>query len=100
QIAAGSRFESESDSGISHFLEHMLYRGTPSHPSAHDLAWAVERNGGALDATTACDTGTLSLLAPPDQLLGLVPVFAEVFQRPRFDGIEIERGIVHEEILE
>jgi len=100
QLAAGSRFETESDNGISHFLEHMLYRGTPSHPSAHELAWAFERQGGSLDATTACDTGTLSLSAPPDQLPGLVGAFAEVFQRPRFDGIDIERGIVREEILE
>lgn len=100
QLGIGSRFESATDNGISHFLEHMLYRGTPSHPSAHQLALAIEREGGALDATTACDVGTLTLTAPPGRLLDLVPIFAEVFQRPTFDGIDIERGIVREELLE
>ncbi len=100
QLAIGSRFEAEPDNGISHFLEHMLYRGTPTYPSAHALSRAIERRGGALDAATACDTGTLTLMAPPGQLLALVPTLAEVYEQPRFDGIDVERGIVREEILE
>ncbi len=100
QLAVGSRFESAADNGISHFLEHMLYRGTASYPSAHALCRAIERRGGALDAATACDTGTLTLTAPPEELLGLARTFAEVYEKPRFDGIDVERGIVHEEILE
>lgn len=100
QIRVGSRFESEDDSGISHFLEHMLYRGTDEHPSAHALSLAFEQWGGSLDATTSCDIGTLSLSAPPSRLSALVPTFVDVFRRPLFDGIDIERGIVKEEILE
>jgi predicted Zn-dependent peptidase len=100
QIRIGSRFEVEADSGISHFLEHMLYRGTQRHPSAHALSLAFERCGGSLDATTACDAGTLSLSAPPEHLAALLPDFYDVFHQPLLSGIDIERGIVKEEILE
>lgn len=100
QIRVGSRFESAQDNGISHFLEHMLYRGTRELPSAHELALGIERWGGSLDAATAADAGTLSLLTPPENLERLIPTFAEVFQRPLLDGIDVERGIVREEILE
>ena len=61
----GSRFESASDNGISHFLEHMLHRGTARYPSAHALAFAIETLGGALSAMTYVDHGALSLTAPP-----------------------------------
>lgn len=100
QLSVGSRFEQPGDNGLGHFLEHMLYRGTRQYPSAHELALAVERRGGSLDATTACDTGTLTLHLPARQLPELLPVFADVYQRPVFSGIEIEKGIVREEILE
>lgn len=100
QIRVGSRYESEGDNGISHFLEHMLYRGTERHPSAHALSLAFEQWGGSLDATTSCDIGTLSLSAPPARLSELIPTFVDVFRTPLFDGIDIERGIVKEEILE
>src|SRR5690606_24478954 len=52
QIRVGSRFESPAENGISHFLEHMLYRGTPRYPSAHDQALAFETLGGTLLAAT------------------------------------------------
>jgi predicted Zn-dependent peptidase len=58
QIRVGSRFESPAENGISHFLEHMLYRGTPRYPSAHDQALAFETLGGTLQAATAKDFGS------------------------------------------
>jgi predicted Zn-dependent peptidase len=100
QVRIGSRFEAAPDNGISHFLEHMLYRGTRELPSAHELSLAIERWGGSLDAATSADAGTLSLVAPPENLERLIPTFAEVFQRPLYHGIDVERGIVREEILE
>lgn len=100
QLSVGSRFEQPDDAGLGHFLEHMLYRGTERYPSAHDLSLAIERRGGSLDATTACDTGTLTLHLPSRQLPELLPVFADVYCRPVFTGLDIEKGIVREEILE
>ncbi len=100
QLTVGSRFESPADNGISHFLEHMLYRGTESYPSAHAQALAFESLGGTLAAATATDMGSMAITVPPHNLHAVFPVLAEVFTAPRFDGITIERGIVSEEILE
>ncbi len=99
-LRVGSRFESPDQNGISHFLEHMLFRGTPRHPSAHELIHAVEAQGGSLAAATSADHGSLTLEAPPDTFEGLVPVFADAFQRPILRDLALERGIVREEILE
>ncbi len=100
QIRTGSRFESAEENGLSHFLEHMLYRGTPTHPSAHQQALAFENLGGTLQAATAKDFGSMQIALPPERLSEVMPLVAEVFQRPIFTGIDIERGIVREEILE
>jgi len=100
QIRVGSRFESAEDNGISHFLEHMLYRGTPRFPSAHDQALAFETLGGTLQAATAKDFGSMQISLPPERFLDVLPLVSEVYQQPILSGIEIERGIVQEEILE
>ena len=99
-IGTGGRHEEAGVAGISHFLEHMLYRGTKEHPSAHELALAFESFGGSLMATTSSDTGTLEVSVPPAHLKDVMPLFAEVFKAPSFSAIDIERGIVTEEILE
>jgi predicted Zn-dependent peptidase len=99
-VRVGSRFESQRENGISHFLEHMLHRGTPSHPSAHAQAYAFEELGAALSAATYADHGTLSVVVPPENLSAILPMLAEVLQRPVFSSLEIEKGIVREEILE
>ncbi len=99
-VRAGPAFEQKSENGVSHFLEHMLYRGTTAHPSAHEQAEAFESLGGTLTAMTYVDHGSLVIGVPPESFDAVLPLFAEVYLRPIFDGIEIERGIVREEILE
>ncbi len=96
----GSRFDPAGQSGISHFLEHMLYRGSETHPSPHALAHGFERLGGSLEAATLVDHGMLSLDLPSENVVQALPLFCEVFRKPVLQGIDIERGIVREEILE
>jgi predicted Zn-dependent peptidase len=96
----GSRFEAAADNGISHFLEHMIYRGTRRVPSAHAVNLAFERLGGSLFASTQVDHGIYSLTLPPDSLDEACSLFGEVLTEPAFRDIDIERGIVLEEILE
>lgn len=96
----GSRFETEDDNGISHFLEHMIYRGTRRMPSAHAVNLAFERLGGLLFASTQVDHGIFSLSLPPESLDDACTLFGEVLSQPAFLDIDIERGIVLEEILE
>jgi predicted Zn-dependent peptidase len=99
-VRVGSRFERESDNGISHFLEHMLYRGTKRLRSAHAVNHAFERLGGYLYASTQADYGVFSLTLPPESLEDACTLFGEVLGEPAFHDIEIERGIVLEEIRE
>ena len=96
----GSRFETREDNGISHFLEHMIYRGTRRVPSAHEVNLAFERLGGSLFASTQVDHGIFSLTLPPESLDPACRLFGEVLSQPAFLDIDIERGIVLEEILE
>jgi predicted Zn-dependent peptidase len=96
----GSRFESPENNGISHFLEHMLYRGTADLPSAHEVNYAFERHGGYLYAATHVDFGVFSLTLPPENLAKACTTFGSVLRGPEFFDIEIEKGIVCEEILE
>ena len=99
-LRVGSRYETVDNNGLSHFLEHMLYRGSPSYRTAHEQALAFEELGASLYAATQADYGSMSLTLPPESLERATAIFAEVVTRPRFSAIEIERGIVREEILE
>jgi predicted Zn-dependent peptidase len=78
----------------------MLYRGTDSHPSPHALAHAFESLGGTLEAATYVDHGVLTLDLPAENVTKALPLFCEVFTSPILHGLDIERGIVREEILE
>lgn len=99
-VRVGSRFETEADNGLSHFLEHMLYRGTPRLPHAHDVNLAFESLGGYLYAATQVDFGVFSVTLPRETLAESTALFAEVLMDPTFADIAIEKEIVCEEILE
>ncbi len=99
-ISSGPRFEAEPLSGISHFHEHMLHRGTQRHPSAHALALAFEELGSELGAATYIDHTLLSASVPIENLNSVLELFGELVTAPAFTNLEIERGIVREEILE
>lgn len=78
----------------------MLFRGTAEYPSAHLLATAFEELGGTLDATTSADHGTLGIDIPKESLTAVLPLLASVFSRPLLRDLEIERGVIREEVLE
>jgi predicted Zn-dependent peptidase len=99
-VRVGSRFETQANNGLSHFLEHMLYRGTPSLRSAHEVNHAFESLGGYLYAATQTDFGVFSVTAPSESVAETSRLFGDVLAHPTFNDIEIEKGIVCEEILE
>jgi predicted Zn-dependent peptidase len=99
-VRVGSRFETAEQNGLSHFLEHMLYRGTPRLPHAHDVNLAFESLGGYLYAATQVDFGVFSVTLPPETVAETTELFADVLMEPTFADIEIEKEIVCEEILE
>jgi predicted Zn-dependent peptidase len=99
-VRVGSRFETPTTNGLSHFLEHMLYRGTPTLTTAHDVNHAFESLGGYLYAATQTDFGVFSVTAPGESVAETSRLFGDVLAQPTFNDIEIEKGIVCEEILE
>ncbi len=99
-VRVGSRFETERTNGLSHFLEHMVYRGTKRLRSAHAVNHAFERLGGSLYAATQTDFSVFSLGLPPESVDEATAIFGEVLTEPAFFDIEVEKRIVCEEILE
>ena len=99
-VRVGSRYETERNNGLSHFLEHMLYRGTEDHPAAHELNLAIERLGGTLDAATHVDFTSYDLTLPPETIGQGVAMLAEVLRKPLLTDLSTEKQIIREEILE
>ncbi len=99
-IKVGARFESPDDNGLSHFVEHMLFRGTEHYPTSLALNTAVERLGSTLHAETGRDYTLFQLSLEPDHVPAAIELFGELLGRPRFDDIELERALVLEEINE
>jgi predicted Zn-dependent peptidase len=99
-MRVGSRYETPRTNGLSHFLEHMLYRGTAVHPAANELNLAIERLGGTLDAATHVDFTSYDLSLPPEALAKGVELLAEVLQQPLLTELRTEKQIIREEILE
>lgn len=99
-LRVGSRYETEAENGISHLLEHMLYRGIPGFPSAHEQALAFETLGGTLVAATGSDSGSLAVSCPKESFDGSLRLFSSVYREPLLTGLDVEKNIIREEILE
>ena len=98
-VASGSRAESPREMGISHFLEHMLFKGTVSR-SAEAIARAVDSVGGHLDAFTAKELVSYSIKVISDHLPLAVDVLTDLVLNPLFraEDIEKEKGVILEEL--
>src|SRR5947209_16066789 len=98
-IGAGSRRESSEQNGISHFIEHMLFKGTTTR-SAEDIARSVDALGGNLDAFTAKEMVCFNTKVLDQHLSVAFDVLADLVLHPLFreEDIEKEKGVVLEEI--
>jgi len=97
-IQTGSRHEIAENSGVSHFLEHMMFRGSSRYPNSIILARELEKFGGEINAITSSDTTTYWIKGDSEKLYDAIPCFAEFFLYPNFADIEIERGVILEEL--
>src|SRR5690242_17288679 len=98
-IGSGSRRESPEQNGISHFIEHMLFKGT-THRTAEDIARSVDSIGGNLDAFTAKELVCFNTKVLDEHLSLAWDVLADLVLNPLFrpDDIEKEKGVILEEI--
>ncbi|MFH1809231.1 MAG: pitrilysin family protein [Pseudomonadota bacterium] len=99
-VRGGPRFEDSRSHGLSHFCEHMLFRGAGRFGSAVELARAIEDVGGHLDAATYRDHLVYASLFAPRGLGRVLEVIAALVREPAFSDIEVERRIILEELNE
>ncbi len=98
-INSGSRFETPEQNGLSHFIEHMLFKGTKTR-SAEDIARSVDSIGGNLDAFTSKELVCFNTKVLDEHLPLAFDVLADLLLNPLFreEDIEKEKGVILEEI--
>ena len=99
-VGAGSRGEEERTKGLAHFLEHMMFKGTPKRPTAVEVAEAIEGAGGVLNAYTAKEMTCYWNHVPDDRLETGIEVLADMLYNALLSPEEIdrERNVVQQEI--
>src|SRR5690348_616388 len=98
-VKSGSRREEAADNGITHFIEHMVFKGT-EHRSAEEIARSVDAIGGNLDAFTSKETVCFSAKVLDEHLPIALEVLADLVRHPLFreSDIEREQGVILQEI--
>ncbi len=98
-VGTGSRRETPDQNGISHFIEHMLFKGTANR-SAEDIARSVDSLGGNLDAFTAKELVCYNTKVLDEHLPIAMDILSDLVLNPLFrdEDIEKEKGVILEEI--
>lgn len=99
-VRVGSRYESDCLAGISHFLEHMLFKGTERRPDPVLISEAIEGVGGIMNASTGRESTDYWVKVPSAHLGLAFDVLADMLRHPLFDPVELEkeRHVIVEEI--
>src|SRR5919199_575751 len=96
-IGAGSRDEKADRAGVSHFIEHLLFKGTASY-SAQQIAEIFDTLGGELNASTSREHTVLYARVPDAHVETALDVMGEMVFAPTFSDLDSEREVVLEEI--
>jgi len=99
-IGAGSRYEREEQAGLSHFVEHLCFKGSQKRPTSKDISEAVDRVGGMLNGATDRELTVYHCkVAAPHFPLAL-DVLVDLVRAPRFEPQEMEkeRRVILEEL--
>ena len=99
-IGAGSRYESDEIAGASHFLEHLLFKGTKRWPTARDLSEAIEGVGGIINASTDREMTVFWCKVARPHFPTAFSVLVDMMRDPILDAKEVEkeREVVLEEL--
>ncbi|HXE12552.1 MAG TPA: pitrilysin family protein [Bryobacteraceae bacterium] len=98
-VGTGSRVERGAENGLSHFIEHMVFKGTANR-SAEDIARSVDSIGGGLDAFTSKELVSFNTKVLDEHLPIALDILSDMVLNPLFreDDIEKEKGVILEEI--
>jgi predicted Zn-dependent peptidase len=99
-VETGSKYEEKSMNGISHFLEHMVFKGTPRRPKAIDISRELDSIGASYNAFTGQEYTGYYAKVEARKLDIALDVVSDIYLNPLFDESEItkEKGVIIEEI--
>mgnify|MGYP005811508917 CR=1 FL=1 len=100
QFARGSGSETPETSGVTHLLEHMLFRGCARYKEPSDLEAAFEAIGGVANAFVDAERTCFHSHCHPKFLLEVLKIFHAMIEAPLFKGLETEKRVILQEILE
>jgi predicted Zn-dependent peptidase len=99
-IGVGSRYETDAQAGISHFIEHLCFKGTPSHPTAGEISAVIEGVGGMINAGTDRELTMYWCKVAQPHFATSLEILADMLLNSLFDPVEMEkeRQVIIEEI--
>lgn len=99
-IKTGSRYETPSSSGISHLLEHMVFKGTKNFPNPRMISEGIEKVGGSMNASTDRELTIYWCKVPSDYLSAALAIIRDMLVEPLLlaDDLDKEKSVVLEEI--
>lgn len=99
-VSTGSQYETKNVAGISHFLEHMVFKGTTKRPSPLIITTELDSVGSDYNAFTGSEYTGYYAKATPDKLELITDVIADMYVDPIFDPKELEKekGVIIEEL--
>jgi predicted Zn-dependent peptidase len=99
-VGAGSRYETAKNNGISHFLEHMAFKGTAKRPNAQAIASLIDGIGGEFNAFTSKEVTGYYVKSAVTHVDLCLDILSDMLQNSKLDKDEIERekGVILEEI--
>src|SRR5947208_1391417 len=99
-VGVGSRIETKDDAGTSHFLEHMVFKGSAKRPTAADISQVIESKGGVVNASTDKEVTVFWSRVPARHYLVALDVIADLIRAPmlRPTDVESERNVIVEEL--
>ena len=99
-VGAGSRYETKQNNGISHFLEHMAFKGTKRRPSSMDISTLIDGMGGEFNAFTGKESTGYYIKSAKNHVTTSLDVLSDMLQHSLLDPKEIEKekGVIIEEI--
>ncbi|MDD5396853.1 MAG: pitrilysin family protein [Candidatus Moranbacteria bacterium] len=99
-VGVGSRFESEKQAGLSHFIEHMLFKGTEKRPTAQSISEELDAIGGEFNAFTSKDKTAYYAKVDSRHISKALDVVSDIFLNSKIEQAEIdrERGPILQEL--
>ena len=99
-LRAGSRYEKDADAGLSHFVEHLCFKGTERRPRPIDLSVEIDEVGGSINAATNNELTSYYAKVTPEHLERALDVLSDMLRNSLYLGPEIERerAVILEEL--